>query len=229
MFGRKAKQEPKSSCDVARDQQTASRQTGAYIPVPERWIAESDAAFERQYRSSAFERLIPAHQQQIAPIIFLHSSAKAMLLAHFEGNGPASPSVLFESLSRCFFESVDATIDDICTDLVVLADNDPSDLEDPNLLSNASLVENDEGCHSLQRYHARLLRQHLSGRGRSGLVAFRQALTALRATGLFKGNEIAPLAIDFFPSLAHRENELLERRAALTWRPETGVDQVVFL
>jgi len=227
VFGWKAKEAiAKTEFDLARENQINCRQMGAYFPIPDELLEASDAAFEGDYKSTAFARLIPTFHKLISPIAYLHSSAKAVFLFDLEYRR-VSPSEAFEAVSRSFFEIIDASIDDISTDLLILSVGGTGGGFDFDFLAEVS--ENDVSRHSLVRYHARLLREHLSNGGRGRLTAFRRAITAIKGTGLFLEDEVAPLALDFFPSLARREDELLERREALTWRPEEDGNRVVDL
>lgn len=220
------KEEPdKAWFEKASEAQMRGRAKGAYIPVADELLESSDAAFEGQYKSFAFASLITTYRRLVSPIIYLHSSAKAMFLIEQECGGlHKGPSHVFGIVSADLLEVLDAAIDDIHTDLLILSDRDAfafGDLDDRGaVLANAAEVEAGD-YHSLSRYHARLIREHLSEGGRTRFLAFCRAIVALRPIGLFHEGQVGPLALDMFPSLGRRTDELIARREALTWRLES--------
>ncbi len=145
---------------------------------------------------------------------------------------PRTPSDMLLAVSKDAMDILDAAVSEIPSDLLVVSqgtmpDFDLTDLDEA--LSYAAAVEGDESFHSLARYHARLMREHLSEAGRTHLIAFRQAMAAVDAVGLFDGEKVSEIALEVFPSLEARKEELEARRLALSWRPERGEDRVVEL
>lgn len=233
MFGFGKKEPEKAWFEKLSEGQMRDRAKGAYVPVSEELLEGSDAAFEGQYKSFAFTSLITTYRRVVSPIIYLHSSAKAMFLVEQECGGlHKGPSHVFGVVSADLLDVLDAAIDDIHTDLLILSDRNAFAFgnfdERGAVLAHASEVEVGD-YHSLSRYHARLLREHLSEGGRTRFFAFRRAIMALGSIGLFHEGEIGPLALDMFPSLARRTDELIARREALAWRPESEGDRLIDL
>lgn len=225
------KQEPeKTWFEKLSEAQLNGRSQAGYLPVAESLIEESDKAYGAEYESRAFTSLIPTYRGRVSPFIYLHSSAKVMFLLEQEsGFSPMAPSQVFGSVSAEFLEMLDAAIDETHTDLLILAGvNRGEDLGSRDAaLARAAEVEREDGRHSLWRYQARLLRLHLSQGGRERFLAYRRAMGALHSVGLFHEGKVGPLALDMFPSLARRTDELVARREALAWRPEGEGDRVV--
>jgi hypothetical protein len=142
-----------------------------------------------------------------------------------------------DHISRDFLDFLDAAISETPTDLLVLIGLDKVDFQLLDALRvskdrHATVQEaleqaNSFGIHSLYRYASRLLSEHCEQLDEAGHLAFIRAALALHRIGLFHENHVSPVAIDFFPSLALREDEISARRLALKWRPETGEDPVV--
>lgn len=235
-FGKKESDEPDTTWfENLSEAQMKDRSKAAYFPVPEKLLKGSNAAFEGEYKSFAFTSLITTYRRLVSPIIYLHSSAKAMFLVEGECGGhhaTIGPSQVFGVVSADLLQILDAAIDDTHTDLLILSDRSASDfdLDDRDaVLARAAGIEGGDYYHSLSRYHARLLRKHLSDGGRARFLAFRRAVIALRSIGLFHEDQVGPLALDMFPSLARRMDDLITRREALAWRPESEGDRVVDL
>jgi hypothetical protein len=145
---------------------------------------------------------------------------------------PRTPTEILSITCKNTFDTLDAAIADMPTDLLVVShgstrDYDLTDID--KALSHAADVEADGSLHSLVRYHARLLREHLSEGGRTRIVALQQAMVALDAIILFEKEKVSEVALDVFPSLTTRQKELEARRVALAWRPESEDDVVVKL
>lgn len=227
------KQEPeKTWFEKLSEAQLNGRSQAGYLPVAESLIEESDKAYGAEYQSNAFTSLIPSFRGAVSQLIYLHSSAKAMFLLEQEsGLSPIAPSQVFGAVSAEFLEMLDAAIDETHTDLLILSGaNRDIDLGSRGaVLARAAEVEHDDYYHSLWRYRARLLRLHLSQGGRERFLAYRRATIALHSVGLFRESQVGPLALDMFPSLARRADELIARRGALAWRPERDGDCVIDL
>jgi hypothetical protein len=215
--------------------QLNDRSMDAFYPVNDYVIDRSHDAYKATYRSIGFQSFIAGFQHRAAPVIYLHAAARAMFLLDCEnGSAPVGPSQTFNHVSEELLELLDAAIADIPTDLLVLmaADNTISFLIrelratriGEAIIKIAADEERDESRHSLIRRGCRFLRAHCEARDQAGFLAFRRAVLALDGIGLFENDAVSPLALDFFPSLAMREHELLDRRNALKWRPESPKD-----
>jgi hypothetical protein len=147
-----------------------------------------------------------------------------------------SPSHLFNDISEYFLELNNAAVAGTPTDLLVLIDaesggyitRDFRSVKTRLQLINEAIDEEKKNyLDSLHCLTYRLLRIHFEGLDEAGFLAFRRAILTLDSIGLFYDGEVSPFAIDCFPCLATREKELIERRAALKWRPERPEDPVV--
>jgi hypothetical protein len=220
----------------ARQQaQLNNRSMEDFIPVSDYSIDRSREAYEATYRSMGFQSFIAGFQHRAAPVIYLHAAARATFLLDCErGNGPVGPSETFNHVSQEWLELLDAAIADIPTDLLVLIAADKTisflsrELQSARtgeaIVRIASDEERDDWRHSLIRLGCRLLRDHCKTQDRASFLAFRRAVLSLDGIGLFENDAVSPLALDFFPSLAMREHELLDRRNALKWHPESPGD-----
>jgi hypothetical protein len=208
------------------------RRDDQYHPVSPKAFDQSELDYAAEYRSRGFSSMLPNYREARATIIYLHSSAKLMYLAYQGCGMQVGPSEVFAGVSRDHLELLDAAIADTPNDLLILTCRNPRDfdLDDhEEALRNAAEIQNDDHHHSLHRYHGRLLIEHLSSGGRARLLAFRRAMAALDDIDLFHEGGVGPLALDFFPSLFARADELVARDEALAWRPEEDGNRVVTL
>ena len=219
----------------AKKDQMQGRKMGEFSPVSEAIILKSNQLFDTDCRSLMLQIRLDAARSYAVPIIQLHASARASFL--FECENPYShigPSEVFNNVSETLLELLDITVADTPTDILILCPfgmvwrhQDSQTVE--AVLKEVDECESNEHYHSLVRYEARLLRSHFSKLDKVGFLIFRRSLLLLRSIGLFTDECVSPLALDLFPSLAPRESELIERRKALEWRPETPDDRVIAL
>jgi hypothetical protein len=206
-----------------------------FFPVSDYAIDRSRNAYKATYHSMGFQSFIAGFQQRAAPIIYLHAAARAMFLLECEqGGGPVGPSETFNHVSDELLQLLDAAIAEIPTDLLVLIEAGHTitfltrELQTARIggaiIKIAADEERDESRHSLIRLGCRLLRTHCETRDQAGFLALRRAVLAIDGIGLFENDAVSPLALDFFPSLAMREHELLDRRNALKWHPGSPED-----
>ena len=143
---------------------------------------------------------------------------------------PADPEAVFEDACAFHLRAMDAAIDDTPTDLLILAAQfclpTPEEWEQSTEWIETSLPSDIFATAHPLAQKARTLFLERIDTPRADFMAYRDASIVLAALGLLDASEdgssrrkISLEASAAFPSLKHRENDVLRRSEALEWRP----------
>lgn len=168
---------------LMQQEQLEGKERCGYCPVGQAALEQSANSYDAPYRSFGFYNLIPAYRDKEATIIYLHGSARAMLLFDKINYGFMGPSEVFDCVGSDLLAILDGSISEIPTDLLVLSGNYLVGSNELRDCSAALSCCRDLECvnnHSLVQYQGRLIREHVERIGRGNFAAFSHAWNALR-------------------------------------------------
>jgi hypothetical protein len=225
MFTRKSS---KTQFEILSQIQLMGKMLTEYHPVWQSDFERSEFSYSGKVRSVALSSLISGYKKITSPIIYMYSSSLFMVMRSMPDAVPVSPSFLFDEACARVLEIIDSEIDEMPSDLLVLHARH-SIISSPNLrgdVDRVTLIREireslaSEDLHSHVRYYLGLLQDHLEGCRQSNFIAFKMSVDAIDRVGIFHENKVSDFALDVFPSLRRRVDELCARRAALEWRAD---------
>ncbi|GLS75737.1 hypothetical protein [Oharaeibacter diazotrophicus] len=198
----------------------------SFVPCSSRAFEASEIDYKVINHSFGGE-LIRSYRHRVAPIIFLNSTAKAMMLEQVVLNDPlVGPSEVFSIISGNYISIIDSAIDKLPLDLLILYCRNPIiDLRDFDNYSNAiaecqSLSDDAEFMNSYFVMQVNLMKETIERVGSFGYELLRRALTILLEVSLFEQNEVNIFALDIFPCLNKKQEDLKMKNFELQWKSE---------
>lgn len=199
--------------------QLKDRTEAGFFPVPDAYLAQYSGPGTTKFHSMAFDFTSGAFRSLVIKVLPLRHSIKEFALWSLINHGLSCPSVVFDDACRRLQEITDAAIRDIPTELLVYLASTDSEYSinssiNENLESLKEMLDHDWHHPAVVRYR-RLAHDYLECLNESGRLAFAEAMYRLWHTELMLNDKVAPVALDVFPSIALRENEIEEAHRAM--------------